>query len=79
MAENIVCPICESEELDKNYNYDTAHTDYECKECGHTFTEDSLIFCDQCGKQVIGNPIWSEGMTFCSMDCCNTFEIQNEF
>ena len=79
MASEIVCPICESENLDKGYNYDTALIDYECKECGHTFNDKSLIFCDQCGKQIIGNPVWSDGMTFCSMDCCNTYEINNDF
>lgn len=48
-----VCVYCGSFELSKNFDYDTAHTHYECEDCGGTFTEQDLRFCDICGKQIL--------------------------
>ena len=81
MAENkVFCPNCEWTDVEKNYNYDTALIDYECKECGHTFTDDDLMFCDECGEQIPNNKVInSDGMMFCSVDCVNKFEINNGF
>lgn len=73
----IHCPHCGSDDVIKNYNYDTALIDYECRECGADFTDNNLQFCDGCGEQIIGNGIWDDGYLFCSMECCNTFNETN--
>ena len=66
-----ICPIC-GWEVDGNYNYDTSNTDFECEECGHTFTHHDIKHCDECGKEI--NPHTDDvqninGMTFCSTKC----------
>lgn len=74
-----ICPIC-GWEVDGNYNHDTSNTDFECEECGHTFTEEcghtfthnDIKHCDECGKEI--NPHTDDvqhinGMTFCSTKC----------
>jgi hypothetical protein len=41
--EEVVCPNCDADstQISSEYNYDTGHTDYTCRNCDHTFTEDN--------------------------------------
>ena len=53
MAKKVKCPKCGSDLVDSNYNYETSHTDHKCEECGNTFTESDLHYCEDCGCQII--------------------------
>ena len=43
------CPYCGSDDIDRNYNYDTANTEYECRFCGESFMDSELVYCEKCG------------------------------
>ena len=70
--KTIHCIECGHHDLDRNYNYDTARVEYECKFCGETFTDDDVIYCEVCDKQILFNDIYhnDEGETICE-DCFN--------
>lgn len=46
------CHFCGSTNVERNYNYDTAYLDFECKDCGETYNETILIYCDRCDCQI---------------------------
>lgn len=66
-----ICPIC-GWEVDDNYNN---NTDFECEECGHTFTHNThndVKYCAECGKEINSHTDDVQninGMTFCSAKC----------
>lgn len=72
--DKVFCPYCGSEELDRNYNYDTAQTEYECQFCGENFIDGDLIYCENCNAQLIYDDVYhdDEGETICE-DCFNKF------
>lgn len=51
--DKIYCINCGSDMVESNYNYSTAHTDYECQECGEKFTNVDITFCEDCGRQIV--------------------------
>lgn len=69
MNNKVFCPYCGSEELDNNYNYDTANTDYECKICGETFTHNDIVYCEDCGEQIMFDDIVNNGGSIICPDC----------
>ena len=67
----IFCPECgHSKDIDRNYNYDTAQTEYECGFCGETFTDNERVYCEICGEQILFGEVYhnDEGDTICA-DC----------
>lgn len=72
--DKVFCPYCGSEELDRNYNYDTAQVEYECRFCGETFNDNEIVCCDICGEQILFGDVYhdDEGETICE-DCFNKF------
>lgn len=65
--DKIFCPECGCTELIRNYNYDTANVEYECQFCDHCFTDRELVFCEDCGKQIMsGISITLNGDVLCS-------------
>lgn len=72
--DKVFCPYCGSRELDRNYNYDTAQTEYECQFCGENFIDGDLIYCEKCNTQLVYDEVYhdDEGETICE-DCFNKF------
>mgnify|MGYP003542956836 FL=1 len=68
------CPYCGSDDIDRNYNYDTANTEYECRFCGESFLDSELVYCEKCNAQIMYDEVHhdDEGDTICP-DCFNKF------
>lgn len=68
--ENVMCPNCGSSIHKSNFAYNEGKSYYECEDCGNTFSDDDIVYCDECGDQVIESErIDYNGMIFCSKDC----------
>lgn len=68
--DELICPNCGSEMVGAEYDYDDGHIHYECYECGNTFVDTSLVYCDECGHQVTDfESVEHDGMVFCSKEC----------
>jgi transposase-like protein len=71
MGTNVItiCPYCGSDNVDGNYNYDTANVEYECNFCGETFTDKDLVYCEKCGVQLMYDNVYhnDEGDTICQV------------
>ena len=80
-SSNIKCPICGSEDVQGDYNYDYGTTSYHCNFCDEDFNEGDITFCEQCGKQIVEgeNHIIHEDMDFCSKESIIDYELKNEF
>lgn len=57
MSKHIFCPYCGGEQINTNYNYDTANLDCECEFCGEEFTDKQLVYCDDCNEQIMFDDI----------------------
>ena len=57
MSKHLFCPYCGSEELNSNYNYDTANLEYECEFCGEEFTDMQLVYWEDCDEQIMFDDI----------------------
>lgn len=49
----IRCVNCGSQMIDKNFNHAHGHTAYKCNECGTTFYQMDITYCEECGEQII--------------------------
>lgn len=68
--EDIVCVNCGSELVKKDFDYNDGLIHYECDECGHRFTDSDILYCDECGKQMLSDEqIDTDVMSFCSNEC----------
>lgn len=68
--EKIKCPNCGSDMVNGGIDYNQGKRYYECEECGNTFSDDNIVYCDECGDQVIeSDRIDYDGMVFCSKEC----------
>lgn len=70
MSKQIYCIHCGSDMVESEYNYETAHTDYTCKECGETFTQWDIPICEGCGEQILEEEFVFLDETLCK-DCYN--------
>lgn len=68
--QQIYCIHCGSDMVESEYNYETAHTDYTCQECGETFTQWDIPICEGCGKQILEEEFVFLEETLCK-DCYN--------
>lgn len=73
--ENVVCPHCGSNMIKSDFDYNQGISYYECDDCGNTFSDDDIVYCDECGDQVIESErIDYDGMVFCSKDCVENYK-----
>ena len=71
----VKCPICGSDMVISEFDYNDGLNHYECEECGHSFTNKDLMFCDECGEQIIlSEKLYSDGFDFCSEKCKHNYE-----
>lgn len=68
--QQIYCIHCGSDMVESGYNYETAHTEYTCQECGETFTQWDIPICEGCGKQILEEEFVFLDETLCK-DCYN--------
>lgn len=74
MCGSVRCIKCGSDDVYSDYNYDFGKLYYECNECGESFSEDDLSYCDMCDEQVLPDEIKTvDGMVFCSEECMNEY------
>ena len=71
--KNIICPHCNSDMVESNFDYDCAIIRYECQECDNHFTEHDINLCEHCGEQCTEDNIKTEQGNFCSYDCWREF------
>lgn len=71
--EKIYCPNCGWEVKDLDYNYETGNTDFYCHECGERFSDAQLVFCDDCGEQIIGNDGMFTGDSIVCKNCMDKY------
>ena len=68
--ENVMCPHCGSNSLKNAVDEANIKKTYHCNNCKSIFTDDDIVYCDECGDQVIESErIDYNGMIFCSKDC----------
>ncbi|MBR6515473.1 MAG: IS1 family transposase [Bacilli bacterium] len=70
MEQKVHCTRCGSDDVEKNYNYNSGKTDFECQECGHHFTHRDITYCEDCGRQIIEEEFVFLNETLCK-DCYN--------
>ena len=68
--KQVFCIHCGSDMVENNYNYETSNTDFTCKECGETFTNLDIPYCEECGEQIIDEEFVFLNETLCK-DCYN--------
>ena len=73
--ENIICPHCGSDMLISDFDYNSGKIYYECQECNNTFSENDIVYCDECDEQIVeGYGIEYDGMIFCSKKCLEKYK-----
>lgn len=75
---NFKCIFCGSDMVESGLDYDDGKIHCKCQECGETFTDVHISFCDECGKQLLKDEaIVYDGMQFCSEECLENYKKNN--